>query len=141
MKTGCGVTLVIFSISIVEKPGTGSCGAGAPARVSARCDASADHHHRRSWQLVEGVIAAIQFRMHDRPIRISRAVRIRDDRRNGGDFSVRHEASARRVPLVLGAAESGDLDWPHKTRSRIRLPRKRAAKCNPHPVTVLLSAI
>src|ERR1700686_4749893 len=52
-----------------------------------------------------------------------------------------HEASARWVPLVLAAAEGGDLDWPRKARSRIGLPRKRSAKRNPNAVSVLLIAI
>src|ERR1035437_4169074 len=49
---------------------------------------------------------------------------------------MRHEASARRVPLVLIAAKGCDLDWTRKTHGRISGPTKRDADA----VSVLLVA-
>ena len=45
----------------VDNPDTSSCGAGAPARVSARCNTSADHNNRRSREIVDRVFVAVLF--------------------------------------------------------------------------------
>jgi len=50
---------------------------------------------------------------------------------------VRHEASARRGPLVLSAAEGCDLDWTSKPRARIGTP----TKCDANAVRIFLVAI